>query len=140
MIRRLLAYVGLTLCLHASAMAQARQAAVSATLNYSALQPGQQEVIAVVVDIGPGLHAQSRTPLDKNLIPFEVTLESNPAVTVLPIAYPPGDVHDYPALGKMSVYTGRAVVYVPLEVKSSAPIGPITLKGSASYQFCVDRL
>jgi thiol:disulfide interchange protein DsbD len=112
---------------------------VTATLNYDALQPGQQGVIAVVMEIGSGLHAQSHTPLDKNLIPFSVSVEPHPSVTLLPPAYPPEEIHDYAALGKVSVYTGRVIVYVPLEVKSDAAPGPVVLKGTASYQICDDK-
>jgi thiol:disulfide interchange protein DsbD len=139
MIRRIALLLIAQLFFLCSAKAQTTYATISATLNYDGLQPGQQAVIAVVVDVKPGLHAQSHTPLDPNLVAFEVKLESNPAITLLPPAYPPGQVHDYPGLGRLSVYTGRSIVYVPLEVKSNAPPGEITLKGTASYQICDDR-
>src|SRR5688500_17139538 len=37
----------------------AQQATVSAALNLSALQPGQDAVVAVVLDVKRGFHAQS---------------------------------------------------------------------------------
>ncbi len=58
-------------------------ATYSAKLNASALQVGQTAVAAVVVDINPGLHAQSHAPLTGtgvNYIKFEVAPEANPNV------------------------------------------------------------
>jgi len=115
------------------------RATVQAALNFTALQPGQQAVIAVVLDIAPGYHAQSHTPLDPNLIAFEVKLEPNDHIQVYSPLYPPGQVHEYPALGKVSVYDGRTITYIPIQVKSDAPAGKLTLSGKATYQICDDQ-
>src|ERR1700689_5431790 len=81
----------------------------SAKLNTSALQVGQTAVVAVVVDIKPGLHAQSHTPRTDagvNYIKFEVTPDPNPNVEFLEPIYPAGTIENFPALGPQSVYTG----------------------------------
>ncbi len=127
------------LALSSLAMAQSQQATLSAALNYTAVQPGQQAVVAVVLDIAPGLHAQSRTPLEEGLIAFNVTFEPLANIDFFAPVYPLAEVHDYPALGKVSVYTGRVIVYVPLQVKRDATPGPIQLKGSVTYQICDDK-
>src|SRR5207237_2526033 len=111
-------------------------------LNVTALQPGQQAAIAVVTEIRPGFHAQSRTPSKPNYISFEVSVEPNDAIKIYDPIYPRGEDQTYPALGKLNVYSGRVVVYVPIEVKRDAKAGgagPITIKGRARYQICDDR-
>ena len=121
----------------------ASHAAATATyfaeLNASALQSGQTAVIAVVVDIAPGLHAQSHEPLDSNLIKFQVTPDANPAVEFLDPIYPPGTIRDFPGLGKESVYTGRLIIYLPMRIKSAAAAGQTTLSGKLVWQACNDN-
>ena len=49
------------------------RAKVEAAVDTSALRPGSDGVLAVVLDIKPGSHAQSAKPLDENLIALSVT-------------------------------------------------------------------
>lgn len=126
-------------CLSALAQAQ-NQATTRAELNVSALQPGQQAVLAVVVDVADGFHAQSRTPLDPAFIPFEVTVSTVPGLTTFEPIYPKGHVEEYPALGMLDIYSGRVIVYVPIQVNSDAPPGALTLKGTATFQICDDKV
>jgi thiol:disulfide interchange protein len=122
------------------ARAQATQrASVRATLNYTALQPGQQAVIAVVLGVKTKFHAQSHTPLDPNLIAFDVSFDANPQVEFFTPIFPAPVIETYPGLGKVSVYTGRAITYVPVQVKRDAAPGPIALNGTVTYQICDDR-
>src|SRR3954471_8361597 len=117
----LLCAILFALFLSTAARAQDR-ADVSAALNVSALQPGKPAVIAVVLDVKPGYHAQSHTPLSENLIKTEVMLDESPAIEHDAAVYPPGRVESYPQLGKLSVYTGKTILYVPLRVKPNAPL------------------
>jgi thiol:disulfide interchange protein len=117
---------------------QAR-ASHSAGLNFDALQPGQQAVVAVVLEVASGFHAQSHEPLDEFLIPYRVTVESNDHLSLYAPIYPEAEVHDYPALGKVSVYEGRVIVYVPLEVSRDAPLGAVTISGQLRMQICDDQ-
>ncbi|HSZ54272.1 MAG TPA: protein-disulfide reductase DsbD domain-containing protein [Tepidisphaeraceae bacterium] len=112
----------------------------STAVNYSALKPGQKAWAAVVIQINEGLHAQSHTPLDENFIKFEVKPDANPAVTFGDPKYPPGKIEDYPALGKLSVYTGKVVIFVPLTVKSDARPDPLELTGKVMFQACDDKV
>jgi thiol:disulfide interchange protein DsbD len=112
----------------------------STAVNYSALKPGQQAWAAVTVQIKEGLHAQSHTPLDENFIKFEVKPDPNPAVTFGEPKYPMGKVEDYPALGKLSVYTGQVVIFVPLTVKADARPAPLELTGKVNFQACDDKV
>src|SRR5689334_18390128 len=104
-----------------SARAQTKYADVSSALNSTALQPGGQGVIAVVLDVKEGFHAQSHTPYKENLFACRVKLEENPAVEIFEPIYPPGKDETYPELGLVSVYTGRTIIYIPITIKPDAP-------------------
>lgn len=119
--------------------AKPQRAKVSAALNISALQPGKSAELAIVIDVARGLHAQSHKPLDDNLIPLTVKLDSIPSVSFGDVEYPAGEIKSYPALGQVSVYTGRAVVRVPIAIQPDAPIGPVKIAGTVHYQACDDK-
>src|SRR5438093_8865939 len=85
----------------------AQRATVSAALNMTALQPGQQAVIAVVLDVKSGFHAQSHTPSNENFIPTEVVMNVSPLINAYAPQYPLGKNEFYPALGNLNVYSGR---------------------------------
>jgi thiol:disulfide interchange protein DsbD len=110
-------------------------------LNLQALPQGGQAVLAVIVEVPPGYHAQSNTPSQELLVPFKVTMQENPAVEFSDPVYPPGHNKTYPLLGTLNVYdAGRVVTYVPVRVKPEAPPGPITLTGKLQYQICDDAV
>jgi thiol:disulfide interchange protein DsbD len=122
------------------AMAARTSADVSAVLSTTALRPGDSAMMAVVINVHPGLHAQSHKPLDPNLIPLVVKLDPNPSATFGEIAYPPGQTTVYPQLGAVNVYTNRVVVFVPLSVAKDAAVGPTTISGSVRLQACNDSM
>ena len=107
-----------------------------AEINASALQVGKKAWAAIVVDVKPGFHAQSHTPLDPNYIPFTVKLDENRSLKFGDVRYPPGMVENYPALGNLSVYTGKIVIFVPVEAKADAKPGATKLTGKVRYQIC----
>src|SRR5687767_5764528 len=81
------------------------KAEISAALNYQSLPPDQQAVVAVVIDIPKGLHAQSHTPLKDNYIALDVIVKAHPAITNFQPIYPQGVIKNYgPPLGELSVY------------------------------------
>jgi thiol:disulfide interchange protein len=109
-------------------------------VDFTALHAGQKATAAIVLDIPAGFHAQSRTPLQENLIKFQVRLDKNDAVTYGEVVYPPGTIEEYPKLGKLSVYTGKVVLLIPFEVKADARPGDLKLTGSLFYQLCDDKV
>jgi thiol:disulfide interchange protein len=123
------------------AMAQvgARRATVTAAVNATAVPAGQEAVVAVIVDVKPGFHAQSHKPKDPNLIPLTVTPEKPDVGTVGEVVYPPGQDETYPRLGTLNVYTGKVVFYVPVTIPDDAPPGPALFKGKIRFQICDDK-
>ena len=121
-------------------------ATVSAEANFAKVQPGQQLVVAVVLDVEAGFHAQSHRPLQDNLIPFALQKLQVSAGDVFEPIYPPGEIENFPALtgpdtnGDVSVYSGKAVIYVPIQISPDAKAGgPLTVSGTAFYQICNDQ-
>jgi len=113
-----------------------------AVVNYTSLQPRQQAVAAIVVKIHEGYHAQSHTPLDSLLIPFEVQIDSAPAFAFYTPVFPPGKNESYRNIDSkkpLNVYTGIVTVYVPLQVKENAAVGPVKISGTLSFQACDDK-
>ena len=108
----------------------------TSAVNYSALAAGHKAMAAVIVEIHDGFHAQSHAPLDPNFIKFEVKPNPNPAIVFGEPRYPAGQIENYPALGQLSVYTGRVVIFIPIEVKPDAKPGPLEITGKVRYQVC----
>lgn len=112
-----------------------KDAAFSAT----ALQPGQQAVAAVVVETKPGFHTQSHTPSSEDYIKFEVTVDTNPLLTLRRIVYPPGKNETYKAIDEskpLNVYDGKVTIYLLFDVNVDARSGPTKASGKISYQAC----
>lgn len=120
--------------------ASASRVKVSTALSKTGLEPGGSGVVAVVFDIDAKYHAQSHTPIGEENFPLEVVLSGGREVTVGTPVYPPGEDHEYKLLGKLNVYTGRVVVFVPVKVASDAKPGTVVLAGKAVYQVCDDGM
>ncbi len=120
------------------------KATVEASANFETVQPGQQVVIAIVLDVVDGYHAQSATPLTDNLIAFRIDSTGDDYTAYEP-TYAPGKVKIYPLLspetqGKVDLYEGRSVHYVPVEIDPDTTVGStITITGTATYQACDDQ-
>src|SRR5258706_2239565 len=136
---RSLAMVALLLVFNQRALAKEGYGELSAVLNTTALQPGKEAVIAVVFDVKQGFHTQSHTPSDKDYIAFEVKLDDNTAFTAQEPIYPEGENHTYPQLGALNVYTGRAIVYIPIQVKSDAKPDDLKITARVTHQACDDN-
>jgi thiol:disulfide interchange protein DsbD len=111
-----------------------------AVLSQTALRPGDKAMLAVEFEVEEGFHAQSHTPTQDFFIKFELKPDKDDAVTFGDPVYPQGKDEEYPGLGKLNVYTGKVVIFVPVEVKPDAKPGDIKLSGVAKYQACDDKV
>jgi len=110
-----------------------------AVFDHTALQPGQQAVAAIVVEINPKYHTQSHTPSSSNYIKFMVNVEKNPALTLRKVVYPSGKAYKIKDDDKpLDVYTGKITVYLLFDVTPEASIAPLKVRGKVSYQACDD--
>ncbi len=109
---------------------------LDAAFNTSALQPGQQAVAAIELEISEGFHAQSHTPSEPTFIKFVAKADAAAALTAYDPIYPPGEEKNYPNLGKLNVYAGRVIIFIPVQVKSDAATGALKFSGTLRYQCC----
>ncbi len=109
-----------------------------AFLNVDALAAGSNAMLAVRVTIPKGFHAQSHEPLEANLIRFDLAMGPVDGIAFGAPIYPPGIIENYPNLGRVSVYTDVATVFVPLTIQAGAAVGSRTISGSIQYQMCDD--
>jgi thiol:disulfide interchange protein DsbD len=112
---------------------------ISAALNYQSLPAGQQAVIAVVIDTPPGYHVQSHNPIDPQFIALDVSVKPSPSIKSFAPIYPTPEIKQYPALGQLSIYEGRTIVYIPIQVRTDAAQGLLTIEGTVQYQMCNDQ-
>ncbi len=115
------------------------RAKATAVLNASALAPGEKAVLAVVVDIQEGFHAQSHSPSESYYIKFKLKLDPNEPLTAGEPLYPAGKDEQYKDLGKLNIYTGRVIVYVPLETRPDVRPGETKISGKVRLQICDEK-
>ena len=118
------------------------RATLHAEANFESVEPGQQVVVALVLEVADGWHAQSNAPLDENLIAFRITAEAGENATVYAPQYAEPTIENYPLVspetgGDMSVFSHRTVHYLPVEIGADAS-GEVTLTGKATLQICDD--
>jgi thiol:disulfide interchange protein DsbD len=106
-------------------------------LSCDSVRPGETFKAAVILKIQPGYHINDNAPLDEFAIPTELAFADDPALEVVEIAYPGGRRARFSySEAELVVYEGETVLGALIKVKSGTPAGPLTLKGTLSYQAC----
>lgn len=101
---------------------------------------GKPAKVAVRFRVQAGYHVNSNQPHSDLLIPTELKLEANPAVTVGKIEYPKGEDYSLSfSKEKLNVYHGDVTIQVPLTAAKGARPGAYVLKGTLRYQACNDN-
>ncbi len=124
---------------------------VSAMASVAAATPGDQVVVAVVLDHAEHWHTWPNEPeLPPELedvipIPTAISLAEQPAPIshVGPVQWPePGEVRvDFgSAPVTIKSFIGRTVAYLPLIIAADAPAGAVELNVQVRYQACDDSI
>lgn len=123
---------------------------IRASLSTRAAAPGDQVILAVVIDHAPGWHTWPNKPiLPEALKGFpatatQVRLRNAPdGVRVGPIQWPATtpEVVNYTGEDlEIPFYKGKAVVFVPLLVDADAALGERAFQVEVFYQACDDRV
>jgi len=95
---------------------------------------GKPTTIALHFRIEPGLHINSHTPLEKELIPTTLTIPADSGVRLDGAAYPPGMEFTLPLdpNTKLSVYSGEFIV----QARIVASPGSHLVEARLRYQAC----
>ncbi len=123
---------------------------VTAYLDHTALQPGQQAVLALVLDVPDGFTVPAHDAPEGffGLAVRDVTAVTQAAagdadvasvITAYAPTYPAGTLKTYPGLDEMPVNAGRVIVYVPIEVSPDAPAGGLSIRGVVRTQQCEEE-
>lgn len=130
------------------ALAQVPVAQVRAEADKLAAHPGDQIVVAVVMEFDEGWHAHTHEPKIPAswrgfmAIPTEIGVKAGPGVRTGAIQWPrPSVVNiDLGATGRpvpYEVYEGRSIAYVPVVIDPGAS-GSATVELDVSFQACND--
>ncbi len=110
----------------------------------SAVHPGGQITLAVVLDVRKPYHINPNDPPEDHLIPTRVWVEEPPAnITVGKPQYPEpkqvkvGYLQDATTT---PAYQGRTVVYIPMTVSTERSTGAVSLNVKAKWQACDERM
>jgi thiol:disulfide interchange protein DsbD len=93
--------------------------------------------VALKVSLPEGLHTQSDTPRDPNLIPTVLTIDAPNGVTVEELVFPPST--DLKQAGQdlpLAVFEREFLIGVQLKLASAVPVGTITIPAHLRYQAC----
>ncbi len=121
--------------------------AVQTTWSADAAKPGQQIVLAIVVDVADGYHIGNTETLipvkDKaNVMPTSLQLslgDDAPPGTSIGQANFPGDATNSSETIISARIEGQAIVYVPVNFSSEATTGTLRFELAVSYQACDDQ-
>ena len=127
-----------------SALVAARaddQISVQTFLSADKLAPGAAFRVAVVIDLADPWHINANPPSLPELIPTTLTFEPSDTVQFGAITYPKGKTETVSwAEQPVALYTGRVIILAAGKVGASAPLGPVTLRGSLRYQACDNQV
>ncbi len=117
---------------------------VSTAWSATAAHPGERITLAVVMDIHQNWHVNPNRPEDPFLIPTTVEL-IDPPLSLLASTplYPKSHRIAFGQEGQkkmVPVYSGKAIIYVPMALVETAEIGELSFKLKVRWQACDDRV
>ena len=120
------------------AMPKVKAKFVSVTPSIAAinLTPGKTFELSLAIDIAKRYHIQAHEPLMDMFSRTDVFLEPTPGITFGKPIYPKAHLRTLPVLGKVSEYSGKIAVRIPVEVDDEPPTMPLHLRGILTYQGC----
>jgi DsbC/DsbD-like thiol-disulfide interchange protein len=116
-----------------------RQAAKPAAVEYLypeqvTVPAGKPSVVALHFRIPPGLHINSHTPMESELIPTTLSIPADSGVRLDGAVYPPGTEFALPLdpKTKLSVYSGEFII----QARIVATAGDHLVEARLRYQAC----
>jgi DsbC/DsbD-like thiol-disulfide interchange protein len=114
---------------------------ITQSLASHQLKKGQSVQATIVMDIPAGYHVNSNRPLEKFLIPTQLTVEAPSGIRAGSVVYPRAVLRKFNfSKNRVSVYEGKARLRVNLTVPGGAPSGSSEIKLKLRYQSCSDEV
>lgn len=117
---------------------KAEHVKLSGRTDKATIKPGDQFAAYLAVELAAGHHMQSNKPADKDYIPAIFFLEPTDGFEFGEIEYPPGHERTDKLLGKMSEYSDKFELKIPVTVAADADKSPRWIRGVFQYQICND--
>jgi len=111
---------------------------LSAVASVDKVGPGAKFKVAVVLDVAKGYHLNSHKPLSEYLIPTDVFNDTTDDLIFCRAKFPEGKIEESP-LGKVSLYTARTIVTIPVEADAVLQTKQLRIRGVVTYQACSDK-
>ncbi|MEP7352440.1 MAG: hypothetical protein ABI824_04330 [Acidobacteriota bacterium] len=100
---------------------------------------GSTVTVKVPLQVRLGYHVNSNTPSDKYLVPLKVTWEKGMLAST-DVIFPKPSLETYKFQATpLSVFSGTFEITTKFKVAPTAPVGPMAMSGTVSYQACNDR-
>jgi cytochrome c biogenesis protein CcdA/thiol-disulfide isomerase/thioredoxin len=120
-----------------SAQLSRPKADVQPLLESTAVHSGGAVRVALRVSLPEGLHTQSNTPRDPNLIPTTLTIDAPPGVVVEEIVFPAAtDLKQVGQEQPLAVFERQFVIGVRLTLAAGLPTGELVIPARLRYQAC----
>ena len=140
---RVVFVVAFLICAFTSSAApqQAPNIGVSASATPNSVSRGRSVRGSVVMDIPSGYHVNSSRPLEKFLIPTQLTIEAPEGIRASAVSYPRAVLRKFKfSKNNVSVYEGRATMRFTLTVPANISGGSKEIKLKLRFQSCNDEL
>lgn len=118
--------------------AQAKYLRIGGATSPSSIKPGDKFEVVITLDVEAAHHIQSSKPRDKSLVATRLFIEPGEGLELGKPKYPPGKTREIEGLGKVSEYSGRVEIRVPVEATEDFKKS-VVLHGVLSYQACDDK-
>ena len=116
----------------------AKHVTISASAGTAVVHAGQRIVLALDIDIPPGVHVYA--PGFRGYIPVDLEIAESTTVAAHPAIYPPSKVMNLKAIGEsLPVYTGQIRVLREITIGKDLKPGEMAIAGTLRYQACDDR-
>ena len=112
---------------------------VSGKLSPDKVKRGGRVQGTVIMEIPSGYHVNSNRPLERFLIPTQLTIDAPSGIRVGPSLYPRPTLRSLKfSKNKVAVFEGRTTIRFTVTIPASVSPGSKELKGKLRYQSCND--
>ena len=132
---------GLVLLAMTPAAAQPPDVAIRPLAETDAVHPGTTAHVALEIQLDPGYHVNSNTPLDDLLIPTVLTLDPPAGIILAGVAFPEAILLEQAGVpDPLAVFEEEFRIGAALTIDATLAPGAYAVPGTLRYQACNDRM
>ena len=119
-------------------LSAAQYVKIKGKISKEKLKPADNATASLQIEIEPKHHMQSNKPIQEEMIPTVLFLELTEELEFGQVEYPKGHEREDKILGKLSEYSGKIEIKVPVTVTEDGGTAPRAIRGVLQYQICTD--